>query len=129
MTRTSVLVVDGDSAALDHCRTVLSAAGYAIDAAVNGRRALEQIMARPPNVLITEILMADGDGIELICAVKQARFASRIIAIAERRLLGGLDLLDLAGKLGADAVLEKPLNADTLLAAVARLAEARSGRS
>jgi hypothetical protein len=60
-------------------------------------------------VLLTEILMPDGDGVENICAVTRARPDVRIIAVAERRLLGRLDLLDLAGNLGADATLEKPL--------------------
>jgi DNA-binding NtrC family response regulator len=124
-----VLVVDGDREALELARAVLSAAGYAVDAAANGRAALERAMARPPDVLITEILMEDGDGIELIAAVKQAQLRSRIIGVTARRFLGGLDLLDLATKLGADAVLEKPLNADTLLTTVSRLSEIEAGRS
>ena len=107
---------------------LLSGAGYAVDVAANGARALERAVASPPDVLITEIFMADGDGIELISAVKRARLDSRIIAITARRFFGVLDLLDLAGRLGADAVLDKPVKADTLLANVARLAESRARR-
>jgi DNA-binding NtrC family response regulator len=116
-----VLVVDDDIAALASARAVLSAAGYAVNEALNGRRALQRVKANPPDVLITEILMPDGDGIELITAVKRAHPDMRVIAVTARRSLGGLDLLDLACKLGADVILDKPLKAETLLAAVARL--------
>ena len=121
MALTSVLVVDDDIAALASARAVLSVAGYAVHEAFGGWRALQRVMATPPNVLITEILMPDGDGIELIAAVKRPHPNVRIIAVAKRRFLSKLDLLDLASKLGADATLDKPLEAKLLLATVAGL--------
>ena len=83
-------------------------------------------MANPPDILITEILMPDIDGIELITAVKRSHPHVRIIAVTERGFLGGLDLLDLAAKVGADAVLGKPLKAESLLATIACLAASDS---
>ncbi len=118
----SVLVVDDDIAALASAMPVLSAAGYFVSEALNGGQALRQVMANPPDVLITDILMPDGDGIELITAVKRAHPGVRVIAVTERRLLGALDLLDLASKLGADATLEKPLESVRLLATITWLA-------
>ncbi len=124
-----VLLVDDDLDALASARAVLCAAGYTVNESLNGRRALQRISASPPNLLITEIVMPDGDGIELITAVKRAHPDMRIIAVTDRRFLAGLDLLDLASKLGADATLDKPLMADRLVATVARLvgSDARSG--
>ena len=122
MTAVSVLVVDDDIVSVACARKVLGAAGYAVTEAMNGRGALEQIMANPPDVLITDILMPDGDGIELITAVRDAFPTVRVIAVSERRLLGALDLLDLASELGANLTLEKPVPADRLLANVASLA-------
>ncbi|MDB5322256.1 MAG: hypothetical protein JWN40_3887 [Phycisphaerales bacterium] len=125
----TVLLVDDDLAARASARQVLSGAGYAVEEALNGQRALQRILANPPDILITEILMPDGDGIELISAVTRARPEVRIIAVAAHRFFGGLDLIELASKLGAHATLDKPLKAEGLLATVARLisAEARSG--
>ena len=125
----SILVVDDDIAALASAQGVLSAAGYAVNEALNGRRALQRVMANPPDVLITDILMPDGDGIELITAVKGSDPDMHIIAVSERRFLRGLDLLDLASQLGADATLDKPLGAEKLLVTVARLVglDARPG--
>ena len=128
MVRGSVFVADDDSAGLASARAVLSAAGYTVNEACCGRRALERIMANPPHVLITEVLMPDGDGIELINAVRRGRPGIRIIAVAKRRFLGRLDLLDLASKLGADATLDKPIEGRILLTTVGGLVglEARS---
>jgi DNA-binding response OmpR family regulator len=117
----TVLLVDNDLVASASARDMLNGAGYAVDVLSCGRRALERILADPPDVLITEILMPDCDGIELISAATRAQPAVRIIAVAARRYLAGLDLLDLASKLGADATLEKPLEVEVLLATVARL--------
>lgn len=122
MTFISVLVVDDDIAALASASGVLAAAGYAVSEAKCGVQALRQIAANPPHVLITDMLMPDGDGVELITAVRRAYPGMGLIAVSERRFLGSLDLLDLASKLGADATLEKPLDASRLLAKVACLA-------
>ena len=116
-----VLVVDDDGTALASIRAVLNAAGYAVNEALDGRQALQQVMENPPRVLITEILMPESDGIELITAVKRAHPDIRIIAVAKHRFLGRLDLLDLASKFGADATLCKPFEAESLLAIVAGL--------
>lgn len=115
----SVLVVDDDAAAAAWARAVLSAAGYAVFNVRCGHLGLQRVMASPPDVVITAILMPDGDGIELITAVKAWRREIPIIAVSDCRFLGGLDLFDLATKLGADAVLAKPLDGETLLATVA----------
>ncbi|HLZ75507.1 response regulator [Phenylobacterium sp.] len=117
----TVLLVDKDPGASASARDILNRAGYAVDECLCGRRTLARILAEPPDVLITEILMPDCDGIELISAVTRAHPAVRIIAVAARRYFGGLDLLDLASKLGADAALDKPLEAEGLLATVARV--------
>ncbi|WGM45349.1 Response regulator MprA [Brevundimonas sp. NIBR10] len=117
----AVLVVDGDIDALASVRAVLSGEDYAVREAPNGRRALQRIMADPPNLLITEILMPDGDGIELISAARTNYPEMRIIAVSNRRFLGDLDLLNLASKLGANAVLNKPVQVETLIATIKRL--------
>jgi CheY-like chemotaxis protein len=119
MVSASVLVVDDDVAALASARAVLRGAGYAVTEALNGRRALQRIAANPPDVLITEIIMPYVDGIELITAAKRAHPDLPVIVLSGQRFLGGLDLFDLARKLGAEAHLSKPLDAARLLSIVA----------
>jgi two-component system chemotaxis response regulator CheY len=66
-------------------------------------------------VLITDIMMPEGDGIELITEVKAAHGDLLIVAVSGRGSMGSVDFLTLAGKLGAHAMLDKPFSADELL--------------
>ncbi|MDB5451799.1 MAG: hypothetical protein JWO33_377, partial [Caulobacteraceae bacterium] len=72
-------------------------------------------------LLITDIVMPNGDGIELISAVKREGLASRIIAISGRGSLGSVELLEMSSLLGADAAMAKPVSAARLLEQVADL--------
>lgn len=121
MALASILFVDDDPLAVASARAVLGAAGYAVQEARCGRQGLERIAACPPDLVITTILMPDGDGIELICAVKRERPGLPVIAMSDRRLLRELDLLRLASRLGADVVLQKPVDDARLVATVAGL--------
>jgi CheY-like chemotaxis protein len=123
MALVSVLVVDDDLAVVAAARAVLSTAGYAVHEALSVRWARQRLLASPPDVMITEVLMRDGDGIELISALKAMNRRTRIIAVARRRFLFGLDLLELARMLGADAALDKPLAPERLLATVGRVVD------
>jgi DNA-binding response OmpR family regulator len=102
----------------------LRAEGHAVEIAADGAQALQRLKVQTPDILITDIIMPNGDGIELITAVKKAYPAVRILAMSGRGTLGKLDLLDLAAMLGADAILAKPLAPEELLAKVAELRSA-----
>lgn len=117
----SVLVVDDDVAASASARELLTAAGYVVTQVSNGRQALQRVRVQPPDLLITEIFMPDGDGVELIAALQRSDQRMQIIAVSERRFFDSLDLFDVVAKLGADAVLQKPLEAEKLLDVVAGL--------
>lgn len=124
MALATILVVDDDPVAVAKTQAVLRAVGYGVLDARCGRHALERIAASAPDVVITTILMPDGDGIELIRAVKRERPGLPVIAVSDRRLLRGLDLLRLASQLGADVVLEKPVDDALLVTTVTRLIQA-----
>jgi two-component system nitrogen regulation response regulator GlnG len=111
----SILVVDDDAPFRGAVARVLRAAGHRVDEAGGAVQALRSLRARRPDVLITDIMMPEGDGIELITEVKAAHGGLLIVAISGRGSIGCVDLLALAGKLGAHAVLDKPFSADELL--------------
>jgi DNA-binding response OmpR family regulator len=120
-----LLVDDDESFRTAVCRS-LRAAGHAVDAAADGKEALKFIAAETPDILITDILMPNTDGIELTGAVKRTYPGVRILAISGRGQLGMVDLLHLASMLGADATLSKPFAPEKLLEKVAALAANRS---
>lgn len=121
MESVEILVVDDDAALRAALRRLLSGAGYQVGEAPDGAAALRCVKARPPQLIITDIMMPESDGIALIGEVKQRHPAMPILAITGRGSLGELDLLKLAAMIGADATLAKPLSPDELLDTVARL--------
>jgi DNA-binding response OmpR family regulator len=121
----AILLVDDDELFRTAVCRSLRAAGYAVEEASDGKEALKFIAAEAPDILITDILMPNTDGIELIGAVKRAYPGVRILALSGRGRLGSVDLLNLASMVGADATLSKPFAPEQLLAKVAAL-EARN---
>jgi DNA-binding NtrC family response regulator len=123
-----VLVVDDEPALRDLLSRNLARAGYVVEAVGDLRSALDLVRSRDVAVLVTDIIMPYGDGVELIAAVKRSHPDVRIVAISGRGSLRGLDLLDLATKIGADAALAKPFTTKQLLAVIEGLPSKQSGR-
>jgi DNA-binding response OmpR family regulator len=114
----SVLVVDDDVELLEAVARVLRGAGFEVRTARNGRTVKELILGRAPDLVITDILMPDRDGVEVIDELRRTTRGIRVLAMSGRAEFGGLNLLELAKSLGADATLAKPFNGEELLAKV-----------
>lgn len=113
----SILIVDDDDALRGVLARVLSAAGYDVRSAPGADEALRDIPADMPDLLITDIMMPLGDGVELIRETRR-RWPDVAIVAMSGRSLGKLDLLKAAERLGADASLSKPFSSDELLLTV-----------
>jgi CheY-like chemotaxis protein len=115
-----LLLIDDDPALCRALRLSLGQAGYTVIEAENGRQGLNAVAAQPPDLVITDIVMAETDGVEVICAIRKSFRDIPIIAISG----GGRNAADyylrLAKALGAAEVLMKPIDIEVLLAAVAR---------
>ncbi len=125
MSSLCVFVVDDDAAFRETLCDALRAAGHSVQQACGGRAAL-RTLNEAPDVLLTELSMPEGDGIELITAVRRAYPTTRILAISGKRTVGGLDLLNLAAMLGAEATLQKPVGPEDILRKVAAMAAAEN---
>ena len=121
MASVSLLVVDDDATFREAVCRAARALGYAVEQAAGGAEALRFLAAEPPDVLITDMIMPSGDGVELISAVKQSYPTVRILAVSGRGALGPLDLLNLARQLGVDATLAKPFSTEDLFVTLAEL--------
>lgn len=72
------------------------------------------------DLVITDILMPDGDGLDLITQLRRAQPAARILAMSGGgRYMEGDDCLKMARGLGAHAAVMKPFTREQLLAAIA----------
>jgi CheY-like chemotaxis protein len=112
----SVLLVEDDSDVRMLLRHALEMSGHVVTEAWNGRDGLEQYTRVQCEVVVTDILMPEKDGLALIRELKRQDTGVRIIAITGG--IGVLDFLDVAETLGAQRTLHKPFSMSDLVNAV-----------
>lgn len=120
-TGTSILLVEDDENVRDAVSMILERAGYAVTQAENGLVAAGLIENWAPDLVITDIFMPDGDGIETLNLVRRRWPATPVIAISGGSPMLRLDYLRVADDLGAAATMQKPFIADEFLATVQRV--------
>jgi len=113
-----ILVADDESAVRSFLKAALERAGYQVLAASDGKQAFQQAMAAEVDLVVTDLVMPEQEGIETIRALRREAPEVGIIAISGA--FGGR-FLNAAQKLGADAVLAKPVSAELLLSKVAEV--------
>jgi CheY-like chemotaxis protein len=114
MSTKRILLVDDEPHVIRILKLALSRAGYAVDDSGDGRKALEKVLASPPDVLICDIDMPHMNGIELcrniIEKLPGRKFNILVLtARAEDELRGRLRTF---GNIG---FLEKPVSIKRLL--------------
>jgi DNA-binding NtrC family response regulator len=114
-----ILIIDDSPIYLQFLGGVLAAAGHEVREAGSGSVGLALIAAYPAEVVISDIIMPDMDGIEVLLEVRKRSPRTRLILISGggRHVQAG-DVLRVGNSLGAWAVLSKPLTPEALLAAV-----------
>jgi CheY-like chemotaxis protein len=98
-----------------------SRAGYATRTAENGRKALELISSYRPDLVVTDIVMPEMEGIGAIIAIKQLADPPKVIAMSGTGPGGRRNYLKWAKHLGADEVLSKPFGLDEMLSLAGQL--------
>jgi len=115
-----ILIVDDDAMVRDALTAVLDRAGHEIKVAANGREGLDLHERQPFHVVITDIVMPEMEGIEMIRQLKRRSPEVAVIAISGGARLEPSYHLKVALALGADETLAKPVKPKDLVAAVAR---------
>ncbi len=112
MTAPRVLVVDDEPQIVRGLKIILRGAGYAVEAAETKADALAALAARPPDALVLDLVLPDGQGVD-VC--REVRTWSRLPIVVlsavgdEREKVRALDA-------GADDYITKPFGTDELLA-------------
>lgn len=121
-----ILLVEDD---LSHC-TILQALingwGYRVSVAYNGRQALEQVRAQPFDLILSDVRMAEMDGIAALKAIKSYNPAIPILIMTA---YSNVESAVEAIKAGAYDYLTKPLDFDTLQLTLVRALEHTSLKS
>jgi len=117
----SILVVDDDKQIREMLREILEREGYKVEEAENGKEALAIQRERPSDLIITDLIMPEQDGVETIIELVQKDPSVKIIAISGGGRIGPRDYLEMANALGASRTFYKPFKRPEILAAVEEL--------
>lgn len=113
-----ILVIDDNAEFREILRAHLEANGHQVALAENGDRGLAVLDRGGIDIVLTDILMPQRDGVEVLRAAKQRWPDLPVIAISGGGWIGAGELLGMAERLGADLVLQKPVRRDDLISAV-----------
>ena len=123
-----VLVIDDSSVVRDLVRGMLEHAGHSVVDANDGDAGVRLFNQQRPDLVITDLVMPNKEGIETIREIRQSKSDAKVIAMSGGSSQQAGRYLNAAKKLGADAVLGKPFTAAELLALVRQLLAQSDGR-
>ena len=115
--RRRILLVDDNADMRDYVRRIL-AEWYDVDGVANGRRALESIAQVRPDLVLTDVMMPEMDGFELLAAIRHDPELQQLPVIMLSARAGEEARID-GVQAGADDYIIKPFSARELLARVA----------
>jgi len=111
-------LVDDEEIVLRLFETVLELDHHVVTTASNGNSALAAVATGTFDLVITDLVMPDKEGIETIVELRKLRPELPIIAMSGGGRGNAADYLDMAAKLGARKTLAKPFSTQALLDAV-----------
>jgi DNA-binding NtrC family response regulator len=115
---TKILVIDDDAIVRTTLEHLLRDAGYEVASAEDGLRGMAMFRGEQPDLVITDIIMPEQEGIQTIAEMRKAKPDAKIIAISGSGRIANADFLKMARSLGAMEVIAKPFDPDVLLAIV-----------
>ena len=113
-----ILIIDDDETIRRMLARTLTKAGYDVLDAADGEEGLKQFRKNEIDLVITDLIMPEKEGIEMIMELKTEFPDVKIIAMSGGAQIGPEGYLQLADALGAQQTLKKPIARDTLLAAI-----------
>lgn len=119
-----ILIVDDNDDMREMLKMMVEMNGHEVDQADNGQTGLERFRGSPYDIVMTDIIMPDMDGNEVIAALRSADPKIKIVAISGGGRSRNLSVLQVAQRFGADRVLSKPFRKEDVLRVVDELLRA-----
>jgi len=120
---TSILLVDDDEQFRSMLSESLSRAGYEVTEARDGNEGIQLYRDRPFDLIITDLIMPEKEGLETIQEFRRNYPEIKIIAISGGSRHGPVDYLKIAKAFGARHALAKPFTRQEILEVVAQVLE------
>lgn len=110
-----IVVVDDDAIVRKTLVSLLERGGHTVRSAANGRDVRLMVKAVPPEIIVTDLIMPEIDGLSLIAEIRAAVPDIRIVAFSGGGRASNPDILEAAVAMGAHAILRKPITKEILL--------------
>jgi DNA-binding response OmpR family regulator len=117
----TVLVVEDDPVVMQTCVILLEDHGFRVVTAINGVDGLKQFRTHKPQLVLTDIVMPEKEGVGLIMELRREDKDVKIIAMSGSGRMGNTDYVTIAAALGANVGLYKPFDDLELIGAVRTL--------
>ena len=111
----TLLIVDDDGPFLRRLARAMETRGFQVETAESVAEGVAKSKARPPKYAVVDLRLGDGNGLDVIAAIRQRRDDTRIIVLTG---YGNIATAVTAVKLGALDYLAKPADADDVYAAL-----------
>jgi DNA-binding response OmpR family regulator len=116
-----VLIIDNDPLLCETLKLAAESAGHTVAVAQNGREGLDVFATFQPDLVVTDILMPEKEGMETIVDLRRLNPNVPILAMSGAAPAGNISFLKIAQKLGANRTLSKPFPMADFVAAIAAL--------
>ena len=110
-----ILIVEDEMILRNTLVRMLTRAGFKTSEAIDGIDAIDKMEEMPADIILTDILMPEHDGVEFIRNMRDIDEDIPIIAMSGGGRMGAADYLDAVYEIGANAILRKPFSRHDLL--------------
>lgn len=116
-----VLIVEDDKELREMLKISLARRKFTVLEAENGRDAIVHFKPSITDLVVTDLIMPDEDGLKVIMKLREIKPSVKIIAISGGGKAGPGSYLSLAKALGANATFSKPFSINDLIAKIEEL--------
>ena len=113
-----ILIVDDETPIRKMLRKLFEKNGYEVVDACNGHEGIKLFKEHEPDLIITDLIMPEKEGLETIREIKELNPAAKIIALSGGGMANPETYLTLAEKFGAVRAFSKPIDSKLLLSAI-----------
>lgn len=125
----TILVIDDEPQILNMLQKMLELEGYTVLTAADGKQGLRACEKNPIDLVITDVVMPEVEGLEVIMSLKKSYPTIKIIAISGGARIQPGDYLNMAEIFGAQRTFTKPFERQAMLDAVKELLDQKDDRS
>lgn len=116
-----ILIVDDDDMLRSYVKELLKLNNFIVSEAADGKEGLKEFRDKTPDLVITDIIMPEMEGISFIRKLREISMDTPIIAMTGN-VHGHMDeYLEISSQIGANEILRKPIKSQEFLDAINRL--------